>query len=98
MWASAIPERETVLIARLPVASGGMATSGDYERFVVVDGVRHCHILDPRTGRSARGLQSVTVHRGRLHRRRERDDHRHVEGRRRRRGMARGASAFPTSA
>jgi len=27
-----------------------------------VDGVRHCHILDPRTGRSARGLQSVTVY------------------------------------
>jgi thiamine biosynthesis lipoprotein len=24
--------------------------------------VRHCHILDPRTGLSARGFQSVTVH------------------------------------
>ena len=24
--------------------------------------MRHCHILDPRTGRSARGFQSVTVH------------------------------------
>jgi thiamine biosynthesis lipoprotein len=35
-----------------------MATSGDYERFVVVEGVRHGHILDPRTGRSARGFQS----------------------------------------
>jgi len=56
------PREEDALIARLPVGSGGMATSGDYERFVVVDGVRHCHVLDPRTGRSARGLQSVTVH------------------------------------
>ena len=27
------------------------ATSGGYERFVEYDGVRHCHILDPRTGR-----------------------------------------------
>lgn len=55
------PRREG-LIATLEIASGGVATSGDYERFMEVDGVRHCHILDPRTGRSARGFQSVTVH------------------------------------
>ncbi|HLX23672.1 MAG TPA: FAD:protein FMN transferase [Usitatibacter sp.] len=53
--------RRDGLIATLEIASGGIATSGDYERFIEVDGVRHCHILDPRTGRSARGFQSVTV-------------------------------------
>lgn len=56
------PRREGALIATLPVASGALATSGDYERFIEVDGVRHCHVLDPRTGRSARGFRSVTVH------------------------------------
>jgi thiamine biosynthesis lipoprotein len=56
------PRRRDVLIARLPVFSGAIATSGDYERYVEVDGVRHCHVLDPRTGRSARGFRSVTVH------------------------------------
>ena len=56
------PRREGELVARLPVSSGAIATSGDYERFIEVDGVRHCHVLDPRTGRSARGFQSVTVH------------------------------------
>jgi FAD:protein FMN transferase len=56
------PRREGEVIAALPVASGAVATSGDYERFVEVDGVRHCHVLDPRTGRAARGFQSVTVH------------------------------------
>lgn len=56
------PRREGALIARLPVASGAIATSGDYERYIEVDGERHCHVLDPRTGRSARGFQSVTVH------------------------------------
>jgi thiamine biosynthesis lipoprotein len=56
------PRRGDKLLATLPVSSGAIATSGDYERFIEVDGVRHCHILDPRTGRSARGLQSVTVH------------------------------------
>src|SRR5204862_2754512 len=56
------PRRDDAVIARLPVHSGAIATSGDYERFVEVDGVRHCHILNPRTGRSARGFQSVSVH------------------------------------
>ena len=56
------PRREGALLATLPVMSGAIATSGDYERFIEVDGVRHCHVLDPRTGLSARGFQSVTVH------------------------------------
>ena len=56
------PRRDGALIATLPVASGALATSGDYERFIEVDGVRHCHVLDPRTGRAARGFRSVTVH------------------------------------
>lgn len=56
------PRRQSALVATLPVSSGAVATSGDYERFIEVGGVRHCHILDPRTGRSARGFQSVSVH------------------------------------
>jgi thiamine biosynthesis lipoprotein len=56
------PRKAEMAIASIPVASGALATSGDYERFVEVERVRHCHVLDPRTGRSARGFQSVTVH------------------------------------
>jgi thiamine biosynthesis lipoprotein len=56
------PRREGAMLASLPVASGAIATSGDYERFIEVEGVRHCHILDPRSGRAVRGFQSVTVH------------------------------------
>ena len=56
------PRKAEHVVATLAVASGAVATSGDYERFIEREGVRHCHILDPRTGRSARGIRSATVH------------------------------------
>jgi thiamine biosynthesis lipoprotein len=43
------------------VGDAGVATSGDYERCFVRDGVRHHHLLDARTGLPARGVASVTA-------------------------------------
>jgi len=42
------------------VNAGGVATSGDYERFFDAEKEWH-HLIDPRTGGSAAGIVSVTV-------------------------------------
>jgi thiamine biosynthesis lipoprotein len=41
--------------------AGAINTSGDYERFFVVDGVRYHHLIDPATARPARRARSATV-------------------------------------
>ncbi len=62
-WMLAIqdPRLSDRLLAELPVRGGALATSGDYERFFERDGVRYCHVLDPRTGWPVSHWRSVSV-------------------------------------
>ena len=53
--------RDRCRFAVRPLSDAGIATSGDYERGFVKDGVRYHHILDARTGWPVRGVASVTV-------------------------------------
>lgn len=48
-------------LASLALSRGGLATSGDYERFFVHNGHRYCHVLNPFTGRPVAHLQSISV-------------------------------------
>lgn len=50
------------IIGLITVAERSIVTSGDYERFVTVDGIRYHHIIDPIAGRPAENnLHSVTI-------------------------------------
>lgn len=55
------PRRSDTCIASIPVSKGGLATSGDYERYFERDGRRFCHILDPRTGHPVTAWRSISV-------------------------------------
>ena len=49
------------MIAVLPLVDVSISTSGDYERYFDEGGERFHHLIDPATGRSPRGVHSVTV-------------------------------------
>ena len=55
------PRDPDALLTTLELAGGALASSGDYERCIVVDGVRYGHILNPRTGWPVRTLAAVSV-------------------------------------
>ncbi len=62
-WPIAIrdPRQPDKAIAQFKLASGALASSGDYERFQLIDGVRYSHLLHPKTGWPVTGLQAVSV-------------------------------------
>ncbi|MFO7534812.1 MAG: FAD:protein FMN transferase [Kiritimatiellia bacterium] len=56
------PFQADAILGKMRLEDGmAVATSGHYERFVTLDGVRYAHIMDPRTGLPVRGMAGVTV-------------------------------------
>lgn len=55
------PRDASAVAMRVPVSDVAVSTSGDYERFFIQDGERVHHIINPSTGKSSKGLVSVTI-------------------------------------
>src|SRR5665213_2939900 len=55
------PRAQEAAMAGVDLHDGAVATSGDYERYVDIDGKRYCHIIDARTGEPVSAWRSVSV-------------------------------------
>ena len=54
-------ENKDPILAEVNVANTSIVTSGDYQRYFDLDGVRYCHIIDPDTLKPSENLKSVTI-------------------------------------
>jgi FAD:protein FMN transferase len=45
----------------LDITNMAVATSGNYEKFVMIDGKKYSHTIDPKTGMPVTGIKSVTI-------------------------------------
>ena len=55
------PDFSGMPFSTLEVTDLAIATSGNYEKFVMIDGKKYSHTIDPKTGFPIHGIKSVTV-------------------------------------
>jgi thiamine biosynthesis lipoprotein len=55
------PEKKDLPFGSVRLTDVSVATSGNYEKFVMIGGVKHSHTIDPKTGMPVHGIKSITV-------------------------------------
>lgn len=55
------PRNKDGILQTLPMHTGALASSGDYERCIELNGVRYGHVLNPKTGWPVKRMASVSV-------------------------------------
>ena len=62
-WMVAItnPLNKNKVFSWLPINDSAIVTSGNYEKFISLNGIRYSHIIDPRTGYPSTGIISTSI-------------------------------------
>lgn len=55
------PDQPTAAFSYLEISGKAVATSGNYEKFILINGKKYSHTIDPKTGLPITGIKSVTV-------------------------------------
>lgn len=55
------PRKPGAVLRTLLLDSGALASSGDYERCITLEGIRYGHVLNPKTGWPVRHMAAVSV-------------------------------------
>ncbi len=55
------PLSEERIFSWLPIVESSVATSGNYEKHFILNGIKYSHIIDPRTGYPSTGVNSVSI-------------------------------------
>lgn len=55
------PNDKTNILSWLNISNMAVATSGNYEKYITIEGKQYCHIINPKTGWPVAGIKSVTI-------------------------------------
>ncbi|UPT71141.1 MAG: FAD:protein FMN transferase [Flavobacterium sp. JAD_PAG50586_2] len=55
------PDQPAAAFSYLEISGKAVATSGNYEKYIVINGKKYSHTIDPKTGLPITGIKSVTV-------------------------------------
>lgn len=57
----ASPDSPNSAFSYMEISNKAVATSGNYEKFVIIGGKKYSHTIDPKTGLPITGIKSVTI-------------------------------------
>lgn len=62
-WTIAIadPDHDATPFSTLNISNLAIATSGNYAKYVIIDGKKYSHTIDPKTGLPVSGIKSVSI-------------------------------------
>ncbi|WP_028121379.1 FAD:protein FMN transferase [Epilithonimonas tenax] len=55
------PDNAALPFSYMNITNTSVATSGNYEKFVMIDGKKYSHTINPKTGMPVSGIKSVTI-------------------------------------